>query len=350
VVLHHLAITYGAPGSWYYNESQAGMPEIVLLSLFVVTNQSFFMGMFFFISALFILPSLSGKGTSRFIRERLLRLGIPLVLYFFIISPLTVFINHRYIQRLDVSLLQYISGGNGAGFGPMWFVEALLVFSLVFLLVRPVAVRINLPFPRIKTILMAAVFTGLLQFLLRIELPVGWSMPFTDFQLPFFVQYMLLFALGIIAQQNNWLDAISTGYALKWFLFAQGLIFVGFPLLLIGGGFTSLGTDAFMGGFTWQSLGYALWEQLLGFSLIIALFGLFKKHFNRQGNTARFLSRSAYGVFIIHPFVLVAISAFFVSWNAPPLVKLIVLAPLALMASFLGAGMLHRIPLLRKIL
>ena len=50
VVLHHFAITYGAPGSWYYNESEAGMPEAIPLSMFVATNQAFFMGMFFFIS------------------------------------------------------------------------------------------------------------------------------------------------------------------------------------------------------------------------------------------------------------------------------------------------------------
>ncbi len=350
VVLHHLAITYGAPGSWYYNESQAGMPEIIPLSLFVATNQSFFMGMFFFISAFFILPSLSRKGTLLFVRERLLRLGILLLLYFFIVSPLTVFINHKYIQGRDVSLLQYISGGNATGFGPMWFVEALLIFSLIFLLVKPFAANIRWPFPGSLTILAAAFLTGFLQFIIRIWLPVGWSMPFTNFQFPFFIQYVFLFAFGIIAQQNNWLESISAARAVKWFLFSQGLIFIGFPLLFVGGGLTASGIDPFMGGFTLQSFGYALWEQLLGFSLIIALLGFFKKHFNRQGSMARFLSGSAYGVFVIHSFILVAVSAFFISWHAPQLIKLIVLAPLVLVIAFLSGGALKRMPLLKKIL
>ena len=38
VVLLHLNITYGAPGDWYYNESEAGMPEVILQSMFNITN------------------------------------------------------------------------------------------------------------------------------------------------------------------------------------------------------------------------------------------------------------------------------------------------------------------------
>ena len=51
VVLHHLAITYGAPGLWYYKEEALDPVSSILLSLFVATNQAFFMGMFFMISA-----------------------------------------------------------------------------------------------------------------------------------------------------------------------------------------------------------------------------------------------------------------------------------------------------------
>lgn len=47
VVLLHLNITYGGPGDWYYNESEAGFPEIILQAMFNITNQAFFMGMFF---------------------------------------------------------------------------------------------------------------------------------------------------------------------------------------------------------------------------------------------------------------------------------------------------------------
>ena len=48
VVLHHTAITYGAPGGWYYRELPTTLSLTgVLLILFVSINQAYFMGFFF---------------------------------------------------------------------------------------------------------------------------------------------------------------------------------------------------------------------------------------------------------------------------------------------------------------
>ncbi len=348
VVLHHLSITYGAPGSWYYNETEAGFPEIIPMLLFVLTNQSFFMGMFFFVSAFFILPSLKRKGTGKFVKDRLIRLGIPLLLFYFILSPLTVFLLHRFIRGDEVFLIDFWLNQRGAGFGPLWFVEALLLFTLVFLLVKTVKVNRQIPFPGTFGILLAAIATGFLQYLIRIWLPVGWSMPFTNFQFPFFVQYIFLFILGIVAYKNNWLDSITFKTGKKWFLFAQFVLFIVFPLIFIlGGSFDE--ADLFMGGGTWQSAGYAILEQVLGFSLIIGLLGMAKKFVNRQGNFARQLSDSAYGVFVFHTPVIVAISIVFAGWQTPPLLKFIALAPLSLVACFLVAWLVKKIPSVKKI-
>ncbi len=349
VVLHHLSITYGAPGDWYYNESKAGFPEILPLAMFVATNQSFFMGMFFFVSAFFILPSLNRKGTGRFIRERLLRLGVPLLFFYFVLAPLTAFIRSRFISGDPVSLTDYWINQHGVGFGPLWFVEALLIFTLIFLLIKPFKIKIIAPFPGTTRILLTIFLVGLLQFIIRIWLPVGWSMPFTSFQFPFFVQYILLFALGIVAYQNNWLASVSFLKGKNWFIFAQVLIFVGFPLLFVFGGKGERGIDAFMGGFSWQNFAYALWEQLTGFSLIIGLTGLFQKYFNSQNKVTGYLSGSAYGVFVFHAPILVGISAIFVSWQAFPVIKLVALAPVALVLCFLIAGLVKKIPMAGKV-
>ena len=47
VVLHHTFITYGAPGGWYYSEKTTHIAASIPMTLFVATNQSFFMGFFF---------------------------------------------------------------------------------------------------------------------------------------------------------------------------------------------------------------------------------------------------------------------------------------------------------------
>jgi glucans biosynthesis protein C len=132
VVLHHLIITYGAPGGWFYNESHADFPLIFPMALFVATNQAFFMGMFFFVSAYFILPSLNKKGTGIFLKERLIRLGIPLIVFYFLLHPLTIFIRDKYIFESENTLIDLVKNPHVWGFGPMWFVEALLIFTAVF--------------------------------------------------------------------------------------------------------------------------------------------------------------------------------------------------------------------------
>ena len=191
---------------------------------------------------------------------------------------------------------------------------------------------------------------GVGQFIIRIWLPVGWSFWGTGLQFPHFLQYIFLFAFGIIAYQNNWIESINSRLGKRWFIFAQVLIFIGFPALFIGGGAAASGTDKFMGGFTWQCFAYTIWEQLIGFSLILGLFGIFKKRFNKQGDFAQKLSASAYGVFVFHTPVLIGISALFLHWQIPQFLKFIVLAPVALLTCFIIAWLAKQIPVVKRIL
>lgn len=350
VVLHHFIISYGAPGGWFYNGSQAEFPLLIPMAMFVATNQAFFMGMFFFISAFFILPSLNRKGSKKFITERIIRLGIPLVVYYFLIQALTIFIRNKHIRGVEDSFISYLIDSGNWGFGPMWFVEALLIFTLLFLLVRLFKLKIKINFPGTKKILIAATLIGVGQFLIRTKMPVGTGHEFTNFQLPFFLQYIFLFTLGIIAYQNNWMDFINSRMSWRWFGFAQVLIFIGFPAIFILGGAIDGGTEKFMGGFNWQCFAYTVWEQLLGFSLIIGLFGIFKKKFNTQGNFAKKLSGSAYGVFVLHPPILVGINALFLNWHIPQLLKFIALSPIALIACFVVAQLIKQFPGAKKVM
>ena len=134
VILLHFNITYGAPGDWYYNESEAGFPEIIVQAMFNITNQAFFMGMFFFISAYFTAASLKRKTTGKFIKDRLVRLGIPLLVFYFFLNPLTNFIHYYFIKHEAVTFIGFLGNQRARGFGPMWFVETLLIFTAIYLL------------------------------------------------------------------------------------------------------------------------------------------------------------------------------------------------------------------------
>lgn len=349
VVLLHLNITYGAPGDWYYSESNAEMPEIILQAMFNITNQAFFMGMFFFISAFFTAASISRKTTGNFLKDRLIRLGIPLLVFYFVLNPLTDYLHLTIIKKESYSFLDLLLNPRAWGFGPMWFVETLLIFTLLFLLFRNLKWNIHIKFPGTRLIVLSALLIGIAQYIIRIWLPVGWSLPHTGLQLPFFVQYVFMLVFGIVAFNNNWLDSINFKMCKQWFIFAQIMILVVLPIMLYYGG-KEKGMEAFIGGGTWQSLSWAIWEQLVGFALIIGLFGISKKYFNKQGIFAKQLSNSAYGVYIIHTPVIVGLAAIFVGWKINQLLKFVILAPVALFACFLFAWILKQIPGVKKVI
>jgi len=62
IVMLHIAITYGATGSWYYYEHTGDVLSAVLLTLFTAVVQSFVLGFFFMISGYFTPGSYSRKG------------------------------------------------------------------------------------------------------------------------------------------------------------------------------------------------------------------------------------------------------------------------------------------------
>ncbi len=91
VVFHHAAITYGAMGSWFYKEIQPSRaPSSLILTLFVAYNQAFFMGLFFLVAGSLTPGAIARHGATGFLRERLLRLGAPLLVFVLTLGPLTV--------------------------------------------------------------------------------------------------------------------------------------------------------------------------------------------------------------------------------------------------------------------
>jgi fucose 4-O-acetylase-like acetyltransferase len=98
VILHHTFITYGASGGWYYTQKTSHMGALVPMTMFVSINQSFFMGFFFLLSAYFTGSSYDRKGAGQFIADRLLRLGVPLLFYSFVFSPLLSYLVYYFAK------------------------------------------------------------------------------------------------------------------------------------------------------------------------------------------------------------------------------------------------------------
>ena len=294
VVFHHTFITYGAPGGWYYNQKTTHLSAIIPMTMFVAINQAFFMGFFFFLSACFIKPSYDRKGAATFLIDRLKRLGMPLLFYSFILSPVLSYLVYYFGYGHHITYLQYLGGFDSwIDFGVLWFVAALLLFTLTYLIVRSVfkfRFSTTLKAPSAGAIILFAALTGMLSFFVRIIFPVGWVLKPLGFQLGHFMQYIALFTLGLVAYHNDWLKTVTLRTGKQTGLLVILLILF-FPVFYVIKLKLNTPIEWYSGGMHWQSLLYAVWEQVIGFCMITTLLTFGREFWNRPSQILTPLSR-----------------------------------------------------------
>src|SRR5215218_8495509 len=137
VIAVHTAIIYGIDGSFYLEDynSMAGV-SIGVLPIFVGVGFLFGLGAFFLVAGRLSGPSFDRKGPGRFARDRLVRLGIPVLFYIALIAPVMEYVKYRN-EAGDQGFLSFAWDQlSDPAPGPTWFLEALLVFSLAYALMR----------------------------------------------------------------------------------------------------------------------------------------------------------------------------------------------------------------------
>jgi glucan biosynthesis protein C len=358
VILHHLMITYAGTGSWMYLE---GSPDLITNALggwYCAIDQAFFMGLFLLISAYFVPGSYDRKGAGRFLKDRLIRLGIPLVVYSWIINPVLWYASHYQEIRLPFWSYfpgEYFGSGYLIGQGPLWFVEVLLIFSLVYVLwrrlapSRPAAPIVETRFPRNIVIALFALLLTIATFLVRVVFVMDdYVFKPLDLQFPFFAQYIALFVMGLIAYRRNWLMSLPDQTGRRWLIIAISLIFVYAPMMLALG----VATDQvfFKGGWHWQSLVFALWESFFCVSMCIGLIYAFRRYLNHKGKTAGFLVPNAYTAYLIHAPVIVALAFAARDVALYPLLKWAVVGLVAVPLCFGLSSLIRKLPYTDRVL
>ena len=353
VVLHHTFIAYSSSEGWYYNEPSSFLGARAVMTMFVSINQSFFMGYFFLLAAYFTGSSYSRKGASKFIKDRLTRLGIPIVFYSFILTPFMCYLVYYFAKKHHITYFEYLSGYDSwIDVGVTWFVVALLLFTIIYVVAKKIFnnnFRETLAVPNLRTIVLFALALGIVSFLVRIIFPVGWILKPFGFQLGHFTQYIALFVIGLLASKNNWFDQLSekTGRQLKR-SFWLCLLF--FPVFFIVKFKLNTPSSWFTGGFHWQALLYAVWEQFIGISIITALLIKGKRNWNISSKLLNKASRCSFAVYIFHPLVIVVFTLAVRNWPIDPAIKLLAVGPLIVLSSFVLGLLILLIPGIKKII
>ena len=220
VVLGHVAVSYGAEGDWYlHGEGQASPLAFVLMLPLMAIGAAFMMGLLFLIAGYFTPRSYDRKGPGPFLVDRLKRLGIPLLLFAIVINPIIEYLVEAHTGEFQGSywsfIPPYIRNLDTAGFGVTWFLEALLIFSIFYILWRLLtqsSPQRNAPnsgaVPSNRSIALFALVLGFATFLVRIWAPVNKYFEPEHLEFAHFPQYVAMFAVGTVAYRRNWLATI----------------------------------------------------------------------------------------------------------------------------------------------
>jgi glucan biosynthesis protein C len=343
VILQHLAITYGAPtGSWYIHEGVVDLPAGFVYVFFLAANQAFFMGLLFLLAGYFAPPSYDRKGAGLFIADRALRLTIPIPIFIFLIDP---FMKYA-LNGFQGSLLNLILSNplEGLGFGPLWFIEALFFFTVVYLVwraIKPNPTKAH-SIPSNRIILLFGLLLGAATFAVRVVFPIGYTFDILGFQFPFFPQYIALFIVGLLAYRGNWILAMSKDAGRLWGRVAIVLLLL-MPVLFVVGS-AGVGLGPFGGGWTWQAVAFAFWEQLFCIAVSVGLTVWCREKLNVQNRFTKALTESSYAAYILQAPVLVYLAIALQSVQMPLLLKFVVVSPIGVALCFLVGFVVRKLP------
>lgn len=361
VIVGHLAISYGASiGEWYYSEGEAGPIFSMLATILLGIGAAFLLQLFFMLSGYFTPRPFDRNGPGGFLLDRLKRLGLPLLLYAAVINPLVTYWAEVH-RGFEGSLWQFVSTHlpdlTTASVGPLWFVEALLIYSLVYALIR-IALRkrqaqpgpSSAPVPGNLRIALFALGVGLATFVVRIWAPFGWQWEPPHQELAHWPQYIAYFAVGIVSYRRAWFERFPTAQARPWRWIALALV-PGLPALAVAAGALRGDMDPRVtGGLTWLSLAYSLWESFIGAALVITALVWARNRLNRQGRLLRAMGAASYAVYVLHPLIIVPLAILLSPIRLNLGLKFGLVAPVAVAICFLVGHFVRKLPLVRNVL
>jgi hypothetical protein len=297
------------------------------------------MATFFFIAGMYTAPSLARKGVRKFLIDRAIRLGVPMLFFIILLSPV--------IEYADPD-----AAGWDRGFwaftlhiwwppapGPTWFLGVLLVFSIVYALIRSVRPIRDAPRSplRLWHLAIAALIVALSSYLVRLSIPLGtevWRLALG--QAP---AWIVGFTLGVLGGEQGWFNPIPgriTGVVRRG-------AWLGFTALLVIG-LMADNLEPYGGGGTWESMLAAAVEGIIVVAMPLWLLDLFRRKFDRQGPLGMKMSRAAFGAFVIHQLALVGLvlASHYTGWA--PEVEYLLVSGLGVAVSFLIGWWLTRLP------
>jgi glucan biosynthesis protein C len=357
VIAHHVGQAYGPTGGAWPIQEPA---RAAILGPFFTVNRSFFMSLFFLISGYLMVASYDRNGPGPFLKGRLLRLGVPLLTFFFLIIPLQQYLCHCRTGDLGgMSFRQYYASryfgatGAEANFGHLWYVEHLLILGLCYYALRRTIWRrraedrVPPSPPGHLAIVLFALALAFTSAVVRKWYPIdkwGGFLGFIQVAFADVPRDLSFFILGAIAYRKGWFLGLSKETGRVW-------LSVGVTLAVLWYAFS-------LGGL-WQvfhisrdSMGviYPIWESLLCCGMCIGLLVLFRERLNYQGRLGKILADNQYAAYLFHVPVIVFLQYLVASATLLPLIKFAAVTAVGVFLTFLVSAVIRTPAPVRRIL
>jgi peptidoglycan/LPS O-acetylase OafA/YrhL len=357
VLSMHACDTYSPFGNWYYVDRQAtSFGTKLFFGVYQSFLQAFFMAVLFFIAGYFSTAAYDRKGFSQFVRDRFVRLGVPTLLYMFVIGPLTQYFlsrtwgtggfAHQWLQHLE-------DGEWMSETGPMWFCAALLIFSIIYGLIRLPGWQepgIELRDDRRESLSLVAFIAIMAASTFLVRIAVTEDASVLNMHPGDFPQYALMFMAGAFGYRGGWMTGLSERFCIRWASIALVLAVLLFVALMLFGGALQGQTAQYAGGLNPVSAGKCLWEALVCVGMGLLILAVYRRNFDRQNEVARWLSDNAFGVYLIHPPILIGFAILLHGVALHPVAKAAALTVLAAIGSFAASALVLRKSPLRRII
>ncbi|MDX8031404.1 acyltransferase [Lentzea sp. BCCO 10_0856] len=347
VVAHHCAAPYSNLDVWPNRQEPVPASAAVPLDLLLVVNQTFFMGFFFLLSGYFAPGAVDRRGQRAFAVERLKRLGIPFLAFILLLRPFFVLPTYFGLPSATRPsfVVYYFTTWE---VGPAWFLEVLLIFSLVYALARHLrgnAEPVRSKPLRRRDLLGFTLVLGLVTYGWRIFVPLGTYEPVLGLPSPAYLpQYVLLFIAGVLAYRRRWFEALPRRSG--WF--GVLLVLVSFVPMALGG-YRGLASPDDLAGHDLAHLALALWESLFAVGVVLVLLRVFQRFVAGASRFGGYLADNTFAVYLLHAPVIVGTVELLRPLDAVPVLKFLLALVVAAAASWLISGALRRVPAVRAV-
>ncbi|MBQ2248299.1 MAG: acyltransferase [Tidjanibacter sp.] len=338
VLFYHVFYNFNAVGVF---GGVGGFAEHQWQDIVCVLLNPWFMTLLFVVAGASSRYALRSRTPKEFRRERTRKLLVPSTLGLFVFGWILGLLNSReagaYLPEGVPFLVKYLIAVP-SGTGPLWFIRDLFLFSLLLLVVRRVVdvERVEGRISKLRDLgvgLLMVGFFGLLWWASQsqIDNPTV-AQGLLNLYRP--VYYFVAFLCGYYLFSSERLHTFLASRA--WVLIVAAVVAaVGFGVEFYGRDYTS--PEAVQG----------VWCNLYCWSMTLAMMGAFKRWADSTSPVADYLSRSSFGLYVVHMTVCTSICLVLKTSGLPVWAVYV----LSLVVTYVGSvvlwEVLRRVPVVR---